>query len=94
MSSSQFLTSNFLMDNQLKQLSAPSIISSTALPSNLSSSANGSSSSRYVNQISSNFWENYEHLCALQNVMPLQSIKQCLSTDAGSNLTIMADKLK
>lgn len=92
MSSSQFLTSNFLMDHQLKQLSAQSLISSTALPSNLSSSANGSS--RYVNQVSNNFWENYEHLCALQNVMPLQSIKQCLSTDAGSNLNIMVDKLK
>ncbi|CAF0863953.1 unnamed protein product [Brachionus calyciflorus] len=92
MSSSQFMTtSNYLMDNQFK-LSAHSVISSTALPSNLSSSANGSS--RYVNQTSGNFWDNYEHLCALQNVMPLQSIKSSLASDAGTNLTIMADKLK
>jgi hypothetical protein len=45
-------------------------------------------------QQSNNFWENYEHLCALQNLMPLQSLKQSLVTDAGSNLTLNADKLK
>lgn len=89
--SSHILASN-IMDHQFKQTSAPAIISSTVLPSNLS--ANGSSSSRFNGQLSNNFWDNYEHLCALQNVTPLQSIKQSLTIDAGSNLSIMADKLK
>lgn len=89
--SSHILASN-IMDHQFKQTSAPSIISSTVLPSNLS--ANGSSSSRFNGQLSNNFWDNYEHLCALQNVTPLQSIKQSLTIDAGSNLSILADKLK
>ena len=53
------------------------------------------SGSRSANaQYSANFWENYEHLCALQNVMPLQSLKQTLATEGGANLTLNADKLK
>jgi hypothetical protein len=43
---------------------------------------------------SANFWENYERLCELQQVAPLQSIKSCLSVDGGANLTLNADKLK
>ena len=61
-----------------------------------SSSRSGENSNSRVNvaQYSSNFWENYEHLCALQNSMPLQSLKACLATDGGANLVLNADKLK
>ena len=43
---------------------------------------------------SNNFWDTYEHLCALQNVMPLQSLKSCLSSESGAILNLNADKLK
>ena len=46
------------------------------------------------NQFSANFWENYEHLCALQSSVPLQSIKSCISIDGSVNLSLNADKLK
>jgi centrosomal protein CEP78 len=52
------------------------------------------SSSQKISQYSANFWENYEHLCALQNLMPLQSLKACLSIDGGANLNLNVDKLK
>ena len=39
----------------------------------------------------SNFWDNYEHLCALQSTAPLQSIKSNL---VNGTLDINADKLK
>ena len=38
-----------------------------------------------------NFWDNYEHLCALQSTAPLQSIKANLTN---GTLDINADKLK
>lgn len=50
--------------------------------------------SKPISQYSANFWENYEHLCALQNLMPLQSLKACLSVDGGANLNLNVDKLK
>ena len=53
-----------------------------------------SSSTQKISQYSANFWENYEHLCALQNLMPLQSLKACLSVDGGANLNLNVDKLK
>lgn len=61
-----------------------------------SSSRSGENSNSRVNvaQYSANFWENYEHLCALQNSMPLQSLKACLAMDGGANLVLNADKLK
>lgn len=96
-SSSQNSVYQIMDSNQLKQLSAPLLGgSSAAIVSALSaSSANGSTTSRHItNQYSNSFWENYEHLCALQNLMPLQSLKASLSTEAGSNLVINADKLK
>lgn len=40
------------------------------------------------------FWDTYENLCALQNLMPLQSLKTCLSSEAGAVLSLNADKLK
>lgn len=85
-----------IMDvNQFKQLSAPSLGTSSAIATTLSSSANGGSSgARYQGQQASNFWDNYEHLCALQNLMPLQSLKASLLVDAGTNLNINADRLK
>ena len=45
-------------------------------------------------QYSANFWENYEHLCALQSVMPLQNLKPALSADSGIYLQLNGDKLK
>ena len=47
-----------------------------------------------VSSFSANFWENYEHLCALQNLMPLQALKASLSVDGGTQLNLNADKLK
>ena len=41
-----------------------------------------------------NFWENYEHLCALQNVMPIQSLKASLAVEGGTVLSLNADKLR
>jgi hypothetical protein len=45
-------------------------------------------------QYSPNFYENYEHLCALQSSMPLQAIRSCLSMDGSVNLGLNVDKLK
>ena len=57
--------------------------------------SSNNSGSRVVNtQYSPNFWENYEHLCALQNVMPLQALKSSLAVEGGANLTLNADKIK
>jgi hypothetical protein len=57
---------------------------------NANSLANAGSSSSN----SSNFWEAYEHLCSLQSLMPIQSLKASLMTDGGTNLQFNADKLK
>jgi hypothetical protein len=45
-------------------------------------------------QFSHNFWENYEHLCALQSTAPLQAIHSCICMDGSVNISLNADKLK
>ena len=82
------------MDYQIKQIPVPMTGTSNVIIGNLSSSVSANNSSRQLNHYSNNFWENYEHLCTLQNLIPLQSIKTCLSADAGTNLVVNADKFK
>ncbi len=40
------------------------------------------------------FWDNYEHICALQNLVPLQALKASLACEGGSVLSLNADKLR
>lgn len=40
------------------------------------------------------FWDSYEHLCALQNLMPIQSLKASLAAEGGTVLNLNADKLR
>jgi hypothetical protein len=45
-------------------------------------------------EYSTNFWENYEHVCSIQNQMPMQSLKSGLSIEGGAVLNLNADKFK
>lgn len=47
-----------------------------------------------THQFSPDFWENYEHACALLSTVPLQSIKSCISLDGSVNLALSVDRLK
>ena len=40
-----------------------------------------------------NFWDNYEHMCAVYNQMPLQTLK-AVAMEGGAILDLNADKLK
>ncbi len=40
------------------------------------------------------FWDNYEHICALQNLIPVQAIKASLACEGASVLNLNADKLR
>ena len=42
---------------------------------------------------STNFWDNYEHMCAVYNQMPLQTLK-AVAMEGGAILDLHADKLK
>lgn len=51
--------------------------------------------SAQLSQYSNNFCEVYEHLCAMQNQMPLQTVKSSVSNgEAGLCLHLNADRLK
>lgn len=40
------------------------------------------------------FWDCYEHICSLQNLVPMQSLKASLASEGGTVLNINADKLR
>jgi hypothetical protein len=40
------------------------------------------------------FWDCYEHICSLQNLVPIQSLKASLASEGGTVLSINADKLR
>ena len=40
------------------------------------------------------FWETYEHICALKNLVPIQSLKVSLASEGGTVLNLNADKLR
>lgn len=40
------------------------------------------------------FWDCYEHICSLQNLVPIQSLKASLASEGGTVLNINADKLR
>lgn len=86
---------------QATQQTASSLSSSSSGPVVASSTVTNmppttSSNPKHGQQIySNNFWETYEHLCALQNQTPLQYVKSSITTnDSGCNLILNADKLK
>jgi hypothetical protein len=63
-------------------------------PTPITGSAGPTSSKSSSSLAHANFWDTYEHMCALQNEMPLQILKASLAVDAGSNLVINSDRLK
>lgn len=55
-------------------------------------SANAKSASKST--ANSNFWDTYEHICAIRNHAPVQFLKKSPLIDFGAKLIVNVDKLK
>lgn len=44
--------------------------------------------------VNSNFWDTYEHICAIRNQAPVQFLKKSPLVDFGAKLIVNVDKLK
>ena len=76
-----------------KQLNHNYLLTTSSNVINGPSASNGATSAK--KDLSANFWDTYEHLCALQNAMPLQSLKPNNSVIESSYvLNLNADKLR